>query len=983
MKIVDNKKTSLKILNYLFVLLIGIGLLLPAFGVLDWASFNKDPWIQAIPQSLENLLVVLIAFLMGRVFRIKKITFKSVISFWLLGAVAMLLFTITSWIKAPNTFSLYSFGAFLFPFISAVSPLFSLFILGSFLAPLLCEIQAKLTSKNFNLIWGIITFLVFLFTAVFLPLPNNWQAVVLVVALGWGIKEKSFLDKIKPIWAGLFALILLALSISLTVSFNEAKLIASTKFSFNPALLISYASPVYIFVAALIERTFRPVFKNITINQLYFLTPLAIVGQYSLSPNLFFYNTTTHRFGISKLKLLVIMAGLLILSAVLVLAVKALILHTSFGKMISQSLDYASGKDLLKVALDVKHKICTFISNHKVSLWTWTYFIVLSTCCILLMADSGKIDNQSAWGILLGQDLFVPVLSAIFLFALFAIFNFIFTRYWTSVVLVTVLTLVWTIAEKEKLLLRGEPIYPSEIQEIANWKTLLPMVGMGLVIAAIIVIVVLVLITIFLEKKHPIKMGNFKQRLIWLIISIVVFLTPMGFNNKNNPLYYISRGFGNVITFSNPKGDLQKNGPVLTLLDYLNIEAMQKPEGYSIDKLNKIQQHYSVVAKQINKTRKNDISKQTVIFNLSESFVDPTDFPSVKLTGPDPVPYLHSLRKDITYGHMLSAGYGGGTANMEYEAMTGFNMANFKGQIMPYLQVLPKYSKYPNMGQRFNYASAIHPFYGTYYGRKSVYKKYQFNKFAYLGSKYKIYDQKKIGADWYMSDQTLYANGLKQINSVKSGQFINLISIQNHTPYNNWYGDSEYNKEIKLSLPLAKGITDTNFATYTKGAQYTDQAVKNFINQIDKINKPITFVFYGDHYPTIINQDEIKKYPIKLHATTYFIYSNKYARKHGAKAKISKANYVNTSDFISMTLEQTNSKVTTYQALLTKIHQDLPALTINYDGETGYELVNQKGHKVSSNTLTAHQRQLLRDYEMVQYDMSVDKGHLMNSKFYD
>lgn len=60
---------------------------------------------------------------------------------------------------------------------------------------------------------------------------------------------------------------------------------------------------------------------------------------------------------------------------------------------------------------------------------------------------------------------------------MFAIFYFITTRYWTSTVLVTVITIGWAIANKIKLDLRGEPIYPTELDEIVNWKTLMPMVG--------------------------------------------------------------------------------------------------------------------------------------------------------------------------------------------------------------------------------------------------------------------------------------------------------------------------------------------------------------------------------------------------------------------------------------------------------------------------------------------------------------------------
>ena len=158
------------------------------------------------------------------------------------------------------------------------------------------------------------------------------------------------------------------------------------------------------------------------------------------------------------------------------------------------------------------------------------------------------------------------------------------------------------------------------------------------------------------------------------------------------------------------------------------------------------------------------------------------------------------MKKRATYGSMLSAGYGGGTANMEWETLTGFNMGMFKSTLTPYVQIVPNYDFYPTIGMDFNYKSAVHPFIGTYYSRVEDYKRFKFNKFVYLGSKYKIIDQKKLGKSTYNSDFTAYANGLRQINSMKGGQFINLISIQNHMPYNNWYPNNEYMGKVSGEL---------------------------------------------------------------------------------------------------------------------------------------------------------------------------------------
>ena len=226
---------------------------------------------------------------------------------------------------------------------------------------------------------------------------------------------------------------------------------------------------------------------------------------------------------------------------------------------------------------------------------------------------------------------------------------------------------------------------------------------------------------------------------------------------------------------------------------------------------------------------------------------------------------------------MLSSGYGGGTANMEYMALTGLPMANFMPTLLvPYTQLVPSLSYSWSFNQLFKNSSAIHPYVGSFYSRTTVYKKFKFGKFIYLGSKYKIKHQSKIDNSPYLSDKTAYENTLDQIKKGKRGQFINLISMQNHFPY-----DKGYFKPLKnYTVSVSNGTSLLALKDYVAGIHYTDIAMQQFINQINKINKTVTLVFYGDHLPGIYDAD-FKKDAENLRETDYFIYSNMAARKQG------------------------------------------------------------------------------------------------------
>nr|WP_321315565.1 LTA synthase family protein [uncultured Ligilactobacillus sp.] len=397
---------------------------------------------------------------------------------------------------------------------------------------------------------------------------------------------------------------------------------------------------------------------------------------------------------------------------------------------------------------------------------------------------------------------------------------------------------------------------------------------------------------------------------------------------------------------------------------------------------------YKKEAQEINKERTNQLKDQIVIFNLSESFADPSRLTGVKLKN-NPIPNIQKIKKDNTSGIMLSSNYGGGTANIEFMTLTGLATCNFTSTLqVPYTQLVGKMKTVPSIVQQFPEAVAIHPYKGTFYNRKTVYKKLGIDRYYFLGSEYKIINQKKNENSKYLSDETAYDNALKQINnSNKSGLFINLVTMQNHSPYNkNVYKNAD---KFNASGSIFDSATQINLNNYACGLNYTDEAAQKFMKELDKIEKPVTWVFYGDHLPGIYNflSSDMGKYGLELHETDYFIYSNKYAQEHlGAKRLTTYTNYVSPNEFSAMVAEQTNSKVTPFLALLTHVYQELPATAIpfvlNDDENSEPVMVNQDGKIITNSDLTAKQKELWHDYKLIQYDLTVGKQYSVKYLMY-
>ncbi len=613
---------------------------------------------------------------------------------------------------------------------------------------------------------------------------------------------------------------------------------------------------------------------------------------------------------------------------------------------------------------------------------------ILAACSMLLMNNSFIVSPNvdasfNIFAYTFGTREILLLFTALLIFLTAKLIQAVTNRYWVSISLIIIINILIIVANIQKINARNEPILPSDLLMASVAKNIFGMISVRVWLFSLIALITIIALTIWLECKHPIKeQWNIKKRILFVLAAPLLVCTSLFWNHQGTPFNNFMSSIGDQPLFYNQLSGARINGPVVQFMNNIDVTVMEEPAGYSKQTMDRIVQKYHLRARNINKTRTNDLNKQSIIFNLSESFANPQRVPGVVLKN-NPIPYITKMKNENTGGLMISSGYGGGTANMEYMALTGFNMSNFSATLpTPYTQLVTRLKQHPSIVGDFNYAVAIHPYNGVFYNRVGVYKKFGFNKFLYLGSKYPIQHQQKIDRNPYLSDQTSYENVLDQLKGKQTGKFINLVTMQNHFPYDqHYYNELSQYKALKVSA----GTNIDSVNDFSTGIHYTDKAVKKFIGSINKIQKPITVVFYGDHLPGIY-QNNMAKDGIKLHETDYFIYSNKYARQHGAKNYNTNTKFVSPNDFIAMVAKQTNSKVNWYQALLTDVYEKLPAMgeglqngtNVNsYNG--GSQFINQNGKLRKEKDLSKKQKQLLHDYRLVQYDVTAGKHYVTNS----
>ncbi|HFI0350627.1 TPA: LTA synthase family protein [Streptococcus suis] len=503
-----------------------------------------------------------------------------------------------------------------------------------------------------------------------------------------------------------------------------------------------------------------------------------------------------------------------------------------------------------------------------------------------------------------------------------------------------------------KFEMRNEPFLISDFIWIKEIKFLSSFINRKILISIFLVLLLIVPIYLFLNKKlFPGKViHNLKTRLICLLVPLLFFSGIFTvFKNKTEskiiegiPVVSVLNNWQNISWFGFST-DARYKSLMYVWTKQLTDVIMEKPKNYSKSSISDLVEKYTERANEINKTRSENISDQTVIYILSESLSNPNRVEGVTVSE-NILANIDSIKSQTMSGLMKSDGFGGGTANMEFQSLTGLPLYNFSSsvsvlmtEILPKLKVIPSISDQFKNGERL----VIHGLNASYYNRQTFYKNLNFERKIFLTeSDETLQNVEYFGAN--VSDETTYKNILSRID-ISENQFFSVITIQNHSP---WIVEDP-NSVIASSEKLDK-FQQNSLSSYVNMLKITDEETASFLHELQNIDKKITVVFYGDHLPGLYSSELFMENPESQYQTDYFIWSNYETHKEDYPL-------VNSSDFTAALLKHTNAKVTPYQALLTDI--------LDNAGVDKIELNNDE-------------QQIANDLKLLQYDLTIGKGFL-------
>lgn len=265
-----------------------------------------------------------------------------------------------------------------------------------------------------------------------------------------------------------------------------------------------------------------------------------------------------------------------------------------------------------------------------------------------------------------------------------------------------------------------------------------------------------------------------------------------------------------------------------------------------------------------------DIDDQhpNILFLQLESFIDPTILEGFEYNQ-DPTPNFRALMEEYSSGMMTVPSVGAGTANVEFEAMTGISVRFFGPGEYPYKSVMLERTceTIPYDLKNIGYSThAIHNHRGAFYGRNEVFKNMGFDTFTSLEYMQNV---EKTAKNW-AKDNLLTQHIVDAMKSTETKDYIYTISVQGH---------GKYPEEEVLQDPpikVTKYPEEENkwqYEYYVNQLHEMDIFVKDLTDTLAKFDEDVVLVVYGDHLPALeVDDDNVTTGDMFM--TQYFIWNN-------------------------------------------------------------------------------------------------------------
>ncbi|MEA5051535.1 MAG: LTA synthase family protein [Oscillospiraceae bacterium] len=532
------------------------------------------------------------------------------------------------------------------------------------------------------------------------------------------------------------------------------------------------------------------------------------------------------------------------------------------------------------------------------------------------------------------------------------------------------------VANSSKLFYRGSPLLPGDIFAL---KDALIMVGKGFPaeisrsMAAIAAAVVLALVLIWPVRIPARLRGKTKKsRLLrsaaWVAVFVAAAVAYTGLVVFNDD---VTDALGYRRTDASSDRSC-RNTVYLEFFKALKATLPKVPDGYT-------QQNMEELGEDIASHRQTGSSATPdIVVVLAESWARVDEY-DVTYDCDLFENYERLGRQGVT-GLSVSPLFGGGTADMEFELLTGFTSNDTQISSTAFVTYL--YDGFPGIGnylRRSGYRTvALHAYTSELYNRANAYPMLGFDKVCFSDT----FSDPELSGD-YISDKSCVEQIIRLYDEAAAGGdpvFIHALTMQNHVPIlADRYDPTEvvgctsdtYSDEDLLVL-----------AQYGTLLKKTDEAIGELADYFSTLDRPVILVVMGDHQaPLGVKEagedvDVLTRYGFydtydpatdfaEIHTTPYLVWTNYDRSLDGTTFGTLVPNRV--------LVDALGAYDVARPAYFDYIYSEYNAM----NGATGNYVVDPDG-KVSFE-MTPEQQAEYEQRQLIQYDLIFGKKYLMDS----
>lgn len=358
----------------------------------------------------------------------------------------------------------------------------------------------------------------------------------------------------------------------------------------------------------------------------------------------------------------------------------------------------------------------------------------------------------------------------------------------------------------------------------------------GQALLAVIGVLAFIGFCVWLWAKGPKFQGKTNKLLTFVFVASCFIWVPITTEAAQNQDIIASY-------FANIAQGYENYGFVYGFSSSVVDRGMSKPEDYSKETIENIE-----ASVQTEPTSVSQEDMPNVVVVLLESFIDPSEVNFLECSE-DPIPNFHNLESNYSSGYMTVPVVGAGTANTEFEVLTGMSLQYFGTGEYPYKTIL-KQTDCESIASdlsKLGYGThVVHNNGGNFYSRANAFSMMGFDTFT-SKELMNITEYTPLGS--WPTDDILIDETIKAMDATPDQQdLVYTITVQGH-------GDYPTEKVIENPEITVSGAedeaTNNQWEYYINEIHEVDKFIGNLTQALAERDEDTILVLWGDHLPTL------------------------------------------------------------------------------------------------------------------------------------